>query len=366
MKPYYEHEDVYLYHGDCNTVLPALPANSIDTCITDPPYGISFMKAKWDYNVPGVDTWRAVLRVLKPGAILLSFGGARTFHRLTCAIEDAGFEIRDCIMWVYGQGFARNRKNIHLPKGWGISLKPAWDPIIVAMKPREGTFANNAQTWGVTGFNIGECGVPTNVMDEESTNKKKFRLPANLIHDGSEEVVSLFPQVRSGKCFNGFQGAYKAHVYGEYKHNLINPANVYSDAGSAARFFYCARASTSERDLGMPPHLRNTHPTVKPLALIRYLALLTKTPTNGIVLDPFMGSGTIGMSAILEGRGFVGIEINKKFCKTARHRINWVIKRPKQLQLPSPSLTDNRNSSTTIKQEPLHTDKYLPLFAITK
>lgn len=203
MKPYYQDNAVTIYHGDCLSVLPSLEANSIDTVITDPPYGISFMGEDWDYGVPGVHFWQEIIRAAKPGAMLLAFGGTRTHHRLMTAIEDAGWEIRDCLIWLYGSGFPKSldiskaidkeklinrdilgytinaRPNrvgkktklsglqtiggeitapsstaAKLWSGYGTALKPAWEPIVLAMKPLDGTFSQNAQKWGVAGINV--------------------------------------------------------------------------------------------------------------------------------------------------------------------------------------------------------------------
>ncbi|MCI0366549.1 MAG: hypothetical protein L0219_22020, partial [Phycisphaerales bacterium] len=154
-----------MIHGDCLDVMPVLAENSVDTIITDPPYGLEFMGKEWDHGVPGMPFWNAALRVAKPGAMLLAFGGTRTYHRLAAAIEDAGWELRDCFMWLYGSGFPKGHDVAKRMKGalaerwvgWNPSLKPAWEPIIVAMKPLDGTFATNAQRHGVAGFNIDEC-----------------------------------------------------------------------------------------------------------------------------------------------------------------------------------------------------------------
>jgi site-specific DNA-methyltransferase (adenine-specific) len=417
-----------IYNGDCLEVLAGLPENSVDTCITDPPYELGFMGKKWDSS--GIafqpETWQAVYRVLKPGAILLAFGGTRTYHRLACAIEDAGFEIRDTIAWVYGSGFPKSydiskgidkqagaerevvgeyispentsggkgRKFCHggqpldgLPKitapstpeaqlwdGWGTALKPAHEPIVVAMKPIDGTYVNNALTWGVAGMWIdgGRVdGKPRTThkdgnftgnsskdaifpMPNIRTTEPSGRFPANLIHDGSDEVVELFPQTGGGsysapkarKRNNGLGLGTEDERYGSSE----APDN-YGDSGSAARFFYCAKASRSERNAGlegMPEKQRdlgrnvnqpsmnggdgnpynrgvkevtNHHPTVKPIELMRYLVRLTKTPTGGVVLDPFTGSGTTGIACVLEGREFIGIEREAEYVEIAEKRI---------------------------------------------
>jgi len=419
---------VELHLGDCLEVLATMPENSIDTCITDPPYELGFMGKKWDSS--GIafqpETWQAVYRVLKPGALLLAFGGTRTYHRLVCAIEDAGFEIRDTIAWVYGSGFPKSydiskgidkqagaerevvgkyespentsggkgRKFCHggqpldgLPDitapstpeaqlwhGWGTALKPAFEPIVVAMKPIDGNFVNNALTWGVAGYWIdggrvevdandphhrqngskgtpgGMFGVSGYVGDQLSSSG---RFPANLIHDGSDEVLACFPNVKTGTTGGGTN--VMGGVFGNGK-PTTSPVREGS-SGSAARFFYCAKASRAERNAGlegMPAGnvqqygsiranrgngypevtiMQNNHPTVKPIALMRYLVRLTKTPTGGIVLDPFMGSGTTGIACVLEGRDFIGIEREPEYVEIAEKRIAEAQMQPR-LELP--------------------------------
>lgn len=319
--------DYQLFCGDCLDVLPTLGANSIDTIITDPPYGLLFMDRDWDRDVPGVVFWREMLRVAKPGALLLSFGGARTFHRLACAIEDAGWEIRDCLMWLYGGGFPKGL-NLRVDgwNGWGTTLKPAWEPIILAMKPLDGTFAQNAAAWGVAGLNIDGARVGT-----DSTIRSQNREP------GYEGNYS------GGRRLNGSPS-------GRWPANLIIDEEVAAVA-AWSRYFYVAKASRAERDAGleemeardvsvgdkrpsgnMTKRLkrkndsctimgRNHHPTVKPLALMRYLCKLTTTPTGGVVLDPFMGSGTTGVAAIQEGRRFIGVELDPQYYAIAERRI---------------------------------------------
>lgn len=488
MNPFWKENNSTIYEGDCLDVMAELPADSIDTILTDPPYGLEFMGNDWDRGVPGVAFWTAALRVAKPGAFLLSFGGTRTFHRLTCAIEDAGWEIRDCLMWLYGSGFPKSldisksidrqdeerkperekigrwlrarreaaglkqkgvathwpsatggltgcvanwelgfncptwdqwvklkevigfgdemdaevwrlngrkgkpgkdwdereviaqhtekrpiNSKIPLPRmgaprepitwditkaasenaktweGWGTALKPAWEPIILAMKPTDGTFAENALEHGVAGLNIDGArveGAPARVTGRgwdgakiyRGTNKtgtvKEFsqpdgRWPANVIHDGSDEVVDLFPDTgisRGGSRRAGGQ------------HGRYSPLNAqpdikpgFGDAGSAARFFYCSKASSADRGNVKYSALPlfgeeeseeiNEHPTVKPTELMVYLCRLTKTPTGGVILDPFMGSGTTLVAAKQEGRECVGIDIERKYCELAKRRV---------------------------------------------
>lgn len=371
--------------GDCLEKLKELSDNSVDSIVTDPPYGLSFMGKKWDYDVPSVAIWQEAIRVLKPGGHLLSFAGSRTYHRMAVNIEDAGFEIRDQIMWVYGSGFPKSHNigkavdklqgneredlgehpnaretlgDIQICKkngsgrltkgnspweGWGTALKPAHEPIVVARKPlSEKTVAKNVLKWGTGGLNIDECRVEHNeelkvgfmkTNREKGLNSTSYggekdnrtedwsssqgRFPANLIHDGSDEVVELFP--------------------GE-------------GDKSAARFFYCAKASKKDRNEGLEgfedkvatqrmnaskfryeegreptPRAeqsvnKNNHPTVKPTKLMQYLVRLV-TPKGGTVLDPFMGSGSTGKACVKEGFGFIGIEMDEDYLKIAKARI---------------------------------------------
>lgn len=473
-----------LYNDDCIKVLKTFDENSIDTCITDPPYHLAsivkrfgkagsapakfgkdgafqrssrgFLGQEWDGGDISFDpnTWKEVYRVLKPGGMLLSFGGTRTYHRMVCAVEDAGFSIRDCIVWVHGQGLPKSQnigKNTGRAEwdGWGTNLKPSCELIAVAQKPIDKTYAHNALTWGVAGYWIDggriktDEAIPINVLETwsgfgqkkrpkyEKKLNTKGRWTSNFIHDGSDEVLDLFP--------NG-------------------------EKGSASRFFYCAKPSRSERDAGLDCYLTvkynndksnngglswedvstvvvqllkkvtsestatwnidesgesitgqcqpdslstiltaisktieskilhsltlsltsdytagancemanggspaesveslrkwiltttngqlelargasnvalqmllkaksadawsqatNFHATVKPVELMRYLVRLTKTPSGGVVLDPFMGSGTSGVATILENReGYIGIESSKDYFEIAEKRI---------------------------------------------
>ena len=385
MKPY----DIHL--GNCLEVLKGILDNSVDSIVTDPPYGLSFMGKKWDYDVPDVEVWEECLRVLKPGGHLLAFAGTRTQHRMTVRIEDAGFEIRDMIAWVYGSGFPKsmdvskaidkaagvereviglkpsNRPNVigKLPggsmgggritervetapatdaalqwQGWGTALKPALEPITVARKPFKGTVAANVLAHGTGALNIDGCRIGDEVRsydlkggenlnklarpgandDDEAkgcgaygvgakqisigTKTVSGRWPANLIHDGSDEPTELL--------------------------------------GAAARFFYCAKASKKDRDEGLDgfeaksgptmgngiggqpdqqkANNRNIHPTVKPTDLMVYLCRLV-TPPGGVVLDPFMGSGSTGKAAMREGFRFIGIEMDADYLAIAEARI---------------------------------------------
>ena len=348
-----------IHHGMCLDVLKTFPDNSFDSIVTDPPYGISFMGKKWDYDVPSVEEWAECLRVLKPGGHLLAFAGTRTQHRTAVRIEDAGFEIRDMIAWVYGSGFPKSldvskaidkaagvgrevvcenpnhravsgvgyegvyqgwgtgaavitapaTEDAKKWQGWRTALKPAMEPITVARKPLTGTVAANVLEWGTGAINIDGCRVePTGESRErvsEASQDRRYteaggtnfaalpgtrggapegRWPANLIHDGSEEVAGIFPNSKDG------------------------------GAGSAARFFYCAKTSKKDRGDG------NDHPTVKPTDLMAYLCRLV-TPPGGVVLDPFMGSGSTGKAAIPEGFHFIGVECEPAYFGIACRRI---------------------------------------------
>lgn len=331
-------EDIQLLHGDCLDLLRAMPDNSIDSIVTDPPYGLSFMGKKWDYDVPSVDIWRECLRVLKHGGHLLSFGGSRTYHRMVVAIEDAGFEIRDQIMWVYGSGFPKSHNLKDDWQGWGTALKPAHEPICLARKPLIGTVAENVLAHGTGALDIDGCRVGDT-----------GRWPANFIHDGSDEVMEGFPITTSGS--GNKNTGNRDCLFGSF--GAGNGFGVGGDTGSAARFFYCAKASKKDRDEGLngfekklqanahfrPNHLEaamsgdsgkphgrytpraNNHPTVKPTDLMRYLCRLI-TPPNGVVLDPFMGSGSTGKAAVSEGFRFIGMELDEGYFDIARSRID--------------------------------------------
>jgi site-specific DNA-methyltransferase (adenine-specific) len=381
-----------IVHGDCLEVMRGMADNSVDSIVTDPPYGLSFMGKKWDYDVPGEDIWRECLRVLKPGGHLLAFAGTRTQHRMAVRIEDAGFEIRDMIAWVYGSGFPKSHNvgnavdkslgcenrghaissgsQIHpttgkprangelLPKyegrtdegkkwaGFGTALKPAMEPITVARKPLIGTVADNVLTHGTGALNIDGCRVataekmsfskaapftengqqgrtwnPTSTPGIEREQNASGRWPANLIHDGSDEVKELFPETKSGSINGTYNNTIMAQSNGDRNGKPIH-LEFNGDSGSAARFFYCAKASRSERNAGLEGmgEMQNHHPTVKPLALMRYLCRLV-TPPGGIVLDPFAGSGSTGKACALEGFRFIGIEREAEYCEIARARI---------------------------------------------
>lgn len=417
---------VTLLHGDCLEKLREFPDNSVDSIVTDPPYGISFMGKKWDYDVPKVEVWKEVLRVLKPGGHALVACGTRTQHRMAVNLEDAGFEIRDIVAWVYGSGFPKSlnigravdkiqgnkREEINkvFPdgskprqtaghfsigeniqrytkytkgnspyEGWGTALKPAMELWTLCRKPlEEKTVAENVLKYGTGGINIdgsrvdahevitnhsrssesaiskGKYGDSTQQETHQTIGQQLGRFPANLIHDGSDEVLELFPETKSGAVKN-------------FTNNGANqPINLgggmlkttEGSEGSAARFFYCAKASKSERNRGLDgfeekkvhrysekaqgplpqqtPSVgvieKNHHPTVKPVKLMQYLCRLV-TPKGGTVLDPFAGSGSTGIGAKLEGFNFIGIEREEEYVKIAEARIHAWEKEPEQTTL---------------------------------
>ena len=349
--------------GRCENKLKELQDNSIDSIITDPPYGLAFMGKTWDYDVPSVEVWKECLRVLKPGGHLLSFSSARTYHRMVVNVEDAGFEIRDQLMWVYGSGFPKSH---NLGDGWGTALKPAHEPIVLARKPFKGTVKANKAEHGTGGLNIDASRVPLNgeqrttpIHSEDAKDDTTLfglhptiqhhrepttegRFPANFIHDGTQEVLDLFPDTKGG-TWNTTDGARPFNNNGKETNYKTSKSD--SSVGSAARFFYCPKTSKKERDAGcedLPitrPDTRtstgmgtfeekgvqpgrNNHPTVKPIALMSYLIGLV-TPPGGVVLDPFVGSGSTGCAAVQDGFNFIGIEMNEDYLNIANKRITY-------------------------------------------
>jgi len=329
--------------GDCVEVMKKIPDNSIDSIVTDPPYGLKFMGKDWDRFEQERNSYydftlkwaKECLRVLKPGGYLLAFGGARTYHRLACAIEDAGFEVRDMVEWVYGSGFP---KSMNVGEGMGTALKPAHEPICMARKPiSEKSVVQNIAKWGTGGLNIDACrvlynGETPNVggranhgrgdgygykpLKDKIQPNTTGRFPANLIHDGSQLVLEIFPETKSSA------GHFDKDDYeeGDGVTNFTRgDFNGYGDRGSAARFFYCAKANSVERNTGLDDK-KNIHPTVKPIALMRYLVRLV-TPKGGLVLDPFIGSGTTALACIMEGFDYLGIEKEPEYVKIAEARI---------------------------------------------
>lgn len=395
--PFYQSPTIILYYADSLRIRAR--ENWVDAIVTDPPYGLEFMGKQWDapwktdrrqtFDGTLTDTrpnpygrskvrngngasygadaramqalqdwyyeWAVrMLQTLKPGGHLLAFGGSRTYHRLACAIEDAGFEIRDQIMWVYGSGFPKSHNLAGEWQGWGTALKPAHEPIVVARKPLQGTVTANVLKWGTGAVNVDGCRIDAirlaqtysqpdirgNAYNAERDKRHMAevaenlgRWPANLIHDGSDEVLACFPLApgqladasstapssRTKNCFGKMSREGEASADRRYTEEgstnfAALPGQRRLDSGSAARFFYCAKTSKSERGEG------NNHPTVKPQALMRYLCRLV-TPPGGIVLDPFCGSGSTGLAALAEGFRFVGIEQKEEYCRIAADRL---------------------------------------------
>lgn len=471
-----------LLKGNNLDLLKSIPGNSIDSIVTDPPYGLKFMGKKWDYDVPSKEFWIEIYRVLKPGGHILSFGGTRTYHRMVVNIEDAGFEIRDCISWLYGSGFpkslnigkavdkfggnnslskdigkelkeARLKRKLTLKQadelfcngtsnynwlegridgqripnqelfdkivlewpelkdirnkvleterevlgttitnttimrnigsknisgeievtkgsseyeGYGTALKPAQELICVARKPlSENTVASNVLKWGTGGINIDECRIGVTGAKNNGNTKGTIsnslgyfkptekidygmgRFPANIIFDDFA-AIELDKQSGSSKSVKrnasvnkkGYKGDLYTPIDTDYRDD-----NTYGDSGGASRFFYVAKVSKKERNMGLedfegripigrdpnqdktntkhkptPTPKANFHPTVKPINLLTYLCRLI-TPKNGTILDPFMGSGSTGIAAKLEGFNFIGMEMDEDYFKIAEQRI---------------------------------------------
>ena len=391
-----------IYHGDLFDVLPTLEAESIDACVTDPPYGIGFMGKEWDTFRPGYrkDGWdygqdakgsdalhaadydrslpgmrrfeewterwaREVFRVLKPGAHIVVCGAPRAYHRMACGIEDAGFEIRDCFAWLFGSGFP---KSLNLGNGLGTALKPAHEPIVLARKPFKGTVRANVDRHGTGALNIDACRINTlddrarppgrvpgatwDLSDREewSESHKLGRWPANVVLDPDAAMVL---DEQSGELVSGSYSGERhtdktRNCYGAFEGTKAEAPHEGS-IGGASRFYYVAKPSREERDMGchdLPErspleitgrvegsagskHGRagmtgrprgNIHPTVKPVELMRWLVRLV-TPPGGTVLDPFIGSGTTGMACRYELREFIGIEREAEYVAIAERRI---------------------------------------------
>ncbi len=325
--------------GDCVEQMKTLEANSVDAIVTDPPYGLEFMGKAWDgFGTPlGFQTWseqwaREALRVLKPGGHLLAFGGTRMYHRLAAGIEDAGFEIRDTLMWLYGSGFPKSHNLKGEWQGWGTALKPAVEPIVLARKPLIGTVAENVLTHGTGALNIDASRIATDdrfgggakgssgfAAGYESegwvAGSASGRWPANILLD--EEAAAMLDE-QSGVSVS--PAPYGERVSGDksmFGIGGLNHSKEFGDSGGASRFFYVAKASRSERNFGLG---RNIHPTVKPVDLMRYLIRLV-TPKGGTVLDPFLGSGTTAVAAIQEGVDWIGCEREPEYVAIIEARI---------------------------------------------
>jgi DNA modification methylase len=419
--------EVKLLLGDSREVIKGLEDNSVDSVVCDPPYAIGFMGKGWDSGDDNIandkEFWKEVLRVLKPGGHLLSFSHSRTYHRQAVAVEDAGFEIRDQIMWIYASGFPKshnigkavdklqgnerevvgetkagktamgqnsgwnqheNRTEIEVTKGnsdwegWGTALKPAHEPIVMARKPFKGSVAENVLEWGTGGINVDGCrigyrdeadeksSIPGSLnsnqknslfgMGEGHKHNTEGRFPANIIFD--EEAGKILDEQSGNRKGFASQNCNNQKLYGG---NALNKSSTtrdgfkegYNDEGGASRFFYCPKASKKDRNEGcdglpqkanvfMSPDSRmdkehyertspgmerfktepksNYHPTVKPTDLMAYLIRLV-TPKGGVVLDPFMGSGSTGKAAVREGMNFIGIEREEEYMEIAKSRI---------------------------------------------
>ena len=377
---------IKIINGNSLEELKKFPDNYFHSVVTDPPYGLSFMGKKWDYDVPSVELWKEVFRVLKEGGYLLSFSGTRTQHRMAVNIEDAGFEIRDMIAWVYGSGFPKshnigkaldrlNGKDIPKNKGfnvagqgialnsnrelrsdhpnyvkpkydnewegWGTALKPALEPITMARKPFKTSVAENVLKNGVGGINIDGCRVEFTGEADKKGARVGFK--------GDVYGEYMKGQGRELEKENPTQQKATTHIQGRFPANFIHDgSNEVKDLlEESSRFFYCAKASKQDRNEGLEDFeakakytrvgdanaiytpnkqkaQKNNHPTVKPTDLMRYLVRLV-TPKEGIVLDCFMGSGSTGKACALEGFNFVGIDLDKDYCKIAKARINKAI-----------------------------------------
>ena len=379
---------------DVLSTLASTADNSFDGLFMDSPYGLTFMGKKWDEELPSVNVCSELLRVAKPGAMFLAFGSPRTYHRLTCYLEDAGWEIRDCFMWLHGEGFPKShdlskaidkklgakrkvigtKPNPHrgaradhqyrfqppdmpveitvpatpeaeLWNGYGTGLKPAWEPILVAMKPREGSFANNALTWGCGALDIDACRVGTNGGTARSHQAPyprkvdgredrshcwartghgidpidKGRWPANVIMD-EEAAAVLDRQNPASKSRRSVRRKADSNVgNGKTLHPFKSRqqgVNGYDDEGGPSRFFYCAKASERERQ-------DNFHPCVKPLRLCQYLAKLILPPAGfRKLLVPYCGTGSEMVGALLAGWDYVvGIERDAEYVEIAKRRL---------------------------------------------
>lgn len=309
---------IEIHHGDCIEVMRTMPDNSIDSIVTDPPYGLGFMGKAWDALPPGLEWAAECKRVLKPGGHLLAFGGTRTWHRLAVAVEDAGFEIRDSIAWMYGTG---------MPKG-PATLKPSFEPVVMARKPFSGSMASNRAIHGTGALNIDGCRIEA--MDERkpvSGFKNKSLLNRTSMPNDRPYMGALDPEA---------SGAVQPHSGGRWPANVLLDESQAERLGKPRRFFeiprdfdccdtgnhgqnfrYESKAPKSER----PSISGITHPTVKPLSLMRWLVRLV-TPERGVVLDPFAGSGTTLEAAVLEGFRSIGIEREAEYLPLILARID--------------------------------------------
>tara|TARA_R100001440_G_scaffold19674_2_gene33231 strand:- start:2723 stop:3979 length:1257 start_codon:yes stop_codon:yes gene_type:complete len=397
-----------VYHGDCLEVMDKIEKCSVDSIVTDPPYHLTsivkrfgkedaapakhgtdgvfvrsskgFMGKEWDGGDIAfqVETWRKCYELLKPGGHMIAFSGSRTYHRMAVAIEDAGFEIRDQCIWLYGSGFPKSH---NIGNGWGTALKPAHEPMVLARKPlSEKSVADNVDKFGTGAINIEACRIEGEVKhpdtmpdfrdqgeqskaaigvdklsfgqtsnakrkqlsDSDLVDNQTGRWPSNVMHDGSEQIQEIFPETSSTEVSRQrtHKGIWTAGELADTEQFM--PA--YGDQGNASRYFYCAKTSKDERNSGLHGRHQgqyssdgrakeienayqrnksvsaNTHPTVKPVELMRYLVRLV-TPKGGVILDPFMGSGSTGMGAREEDFSFIGIEKESEYYEIAKARI---------------------------------------------
>jgi hypothetical protein len=340
-----------VHHLDALELLGMIDDNELDALVTDPPYGLAFMNRAWDKALPDPAIWRECLRAMKPGAHGVIFGAPRLHHRLACQVEDAGFEVRDVIMWMFGSGFP---KGGNVTDEHGILLKPAYEPILLVRKPLRGTVVENVLAYGTGCLNIGACRVGDEQIAQHGRSGDGFgfssaeapgrawsgRWPANVILD-EEAGAALDEQTGVLKTHAGNVKAQHAGM--GFGGGAGSSRVVTASEGGASRFFYCAKASKAEREAGIE-HLdtrtvtdgrevatdnpyqrgaterRNTHPTVKPIALMRYLVRLV-APEGGTVLDPFSGSGSTGVACALEDVAFVGSEREAEYVTIANARI---------------------------------------------
>jgi site-specific DNA-methyltransferase (adenine-specific) len=356
--------------GDCLDVMKEMAENSIDFIVTDPPYGLNFMGKDWDKSIPNQEIWAEALRICKPGSMLAAFGGSRTHHHLMIALEKSGWEIRDVIMWLYGSGFPKSHNKFGL-EGYGTALKPAYEPIILAMKPLDGTFAQNAEKWGLAGINIQECRIETSELkpyspglhkdspstynDDSWIGKDQIKLapsgrwPANLILD--EEAAEMLDEQSGISKSNSGGITFRKEETKQLKGLGKTERTGHNDCGGASRFFYCAKSSSKERNAGLegmplkesrPLGISNWegqtngsgqvmgksnpqsnfHPTVKPISLMKYILKLLASPGNPICLDPFAGSGSTLLAAQELGINCIGIEKMPEYHEIAQKRIS--------------------------------------------
>lgn len=307
------------YNNDCIKFSNSCE-EQFDSIVTDPPYGIDYLGNSWDSYKDCIafqeSTWKSISKVLKPGGYLVIFGAAKTFHRLTCAVEDSGLKIRDVLMWLYGQGMPKSQnigKKDSDWEGWGTGLKPCYEPILLAQKPiNQKNIVKNCQVNGVGALNI------------EESRLESGRWPGNVLHDGSKEVEKEFSTF--GERGNGWSRNYGVEDYqgrqyggGVFGGGGYIGETTYCDSGTASRFFYSTKSSVKERTHNRT--VENDHPTVKNIELMKYLIKLV-TPQKGIVYDPFAGSGTTLVAAKELGYDSVGIELSSEYCEIIGNRLN--------------------------------------------